>query len=60
VIFFGHHDDDPQYRFGLLPQPLKACPRQRAETSARVPFSATARFKDRMNRPIPASGDDVG
>jgi hypothetical protein len=36
VIFFGHHDDDPQYRFGLLPQPLTACPRQRAKRARAV------------------------
>jgi hypothetical protein len=38
--FSGHHDDDPhlQYRFGLVPQPLTACPRQRAKTTRSCRF----------------------
>jgi hypothetical protein len=49
MLFRNHHDDDPyQYRFGLLPQPLKAAPHRRV--NGRVCQFGIARSRTEMSR----------
>jgi hypothetical protein len=36
ALNFGYHDDDPQYRFGLLPEPLMALPASSGRKPARL------------------------